>query len=81
MAEHFEAGTLARLFIGITIWTEVVGVLVIWIKLRRSDLWRGRSKEFRDIDRLAWFVGPVTAAMGVFMAMVVLGSVAGYVLL
>ena len=81
MSGNFEAGTLARLFLSITIWTEVVGVLVFWISIRRSDRWRGRSKEFRDIDRLAWFVGPVTATMGVFMAAVVLGAVAGYALL
>jgi hypothetical protein len=61
---------IPSLAFGAAIWSELLGVLVAWVKLRRTDVWTGRPDTVRSLDLLVAFTGPITLASAIFGAFV-----------
>jgi hypothetical protein len=61
---------IPSLAFGAALWSGLLGVLVAWIKLRRTDVWVRRPDNVRSLDLLLTFTRPITGASTIFGAFV-----------
>lgn len=68
---------IVKLVLGSMIWAEIIGVPVAWIKLRGTQEWANRPRDVGCLDLLARFVGKITAMVGIWALVIVIGAIVG----
>lgn len=66
-----------KLLLASMIWAELLGVPVAWLTLRRRGEWANRPQGMRRLDLLARYVGKVTAMVGLWSAIILVGALLG----
>lgn len=57
-----------------SIWAELIGVPVAWMRLRKTAEWSEKPTDVRSIDLLARFVGKLTGLVVLWVAITALGA-------
>lgn len=68
---------IGKLIFGALVWAELLGVMVAWLRLRKTAEWAARPAGTRRIDLLSRYVGGVTVLAGLWgglIALVALGA-------